>query len=108
VVPFTVTGVNAAVAPPSSNVCPQVFTFTGDITVTGTGVVTYQWEQSDAATSPVQTLTFLVPGTQPVAPWNWNIAGAPAFIMNGSAKLKVLSPNPLNSSDANFTLTCPP
>jgi len=107
-VPFVVTASTAAVAPPASGACPQNFVFTGDITVTGTGVVTYQWIRSDATTGPSQTLTFLVPGTQNVAPDNWNITGAPAFVFAGWSQISISSPNAFTSNQANFTLTCPP
>jgi len=104
---FNVTGANANVTPASSTTCPETFTFNGDITVTGAGVVTYQWIQSDAVTGPVQTLTFLVPGMQSVAPHTWTIPGPGPFVFNGGAKIQVLTPNALDSPQANFTLNCP-
>lgn len=105
--PFFVTNVTASVSPNSSSTCPQMFTFDGTITVAGTGTVTYQWVRSDGAAGPPQPLTFIVPGTQNVAPETWTL-GAPGFNFNGGARVQVLSPNNISSSQANFTLNCPP
>ncbi len=105
---FLVTNVTSSVSPTSSTTCPQVFTFNGDITVMGTGNVTYQWERSDGSFSPVKVLTFLVPGTQSAAPEPWTISGPPPFNFSGWGQLHVLTPNIKSSPQANFTLTCLP
>lgn len=104
---FQVTNVTASVTPTSSTTCPQNFDFMGQITVIGTGTVTYQWEQSDGATSPVLTLTFLAPGTQTTPVYTWSITGAPGFNFTGWAVLKVLTPNAMDSNQATFALMCP-
>jgi RNA polymerase sigma factor (sigma-70 family) len=106
-VPFTVTASNAFVSPSASVTCPETFVFTGDITVTGTGTVNYQWVQSDSVSGPAQTLTFLVPGTQSVAAHNWNIPGSSPFVFSGWAQIQISSPNAFTSNQANFTLNCP-
>ncbi|HZQ05804.1 MAG TPA: SdrD B-like domain-containing protein [Anaerolineae bacterium] len=104
--PFAVTASTAKVSPTSSVTCPQNFTFTGDITVTGTGNVTYQWVHDGSSEAP-QVLTFLVPGTQNVAPFVLNVPGASPFVGSGSGHIHVLTPNVFDSPDANWTLNCP-
>lgn len=110
--PFTVTASNAAVAPPASGTCPQSFNFTGDITVTGTGVVNYYWEGTDSLgniyTGPASTLTFLVSGTQPLTiPYAISYAGPGPLNVTGGAHIHTTSPNVFDSPNANFTLNCP-
>lgn len=105
--PFAVLNVVATVAPTSSTSCPQTFNFDGTITTNAAGNVTYQWTRDDGYVGPVQVLTFLVPGTQPVATEPFTI-GVPGFIANGWGRIKVLSPNAIDSNLANYSLNCPP
>jgi hypothetical protein len=105
--PFAVTNVTASVSPTSNTNCPQEnYTFTGNITVMGTGNVIYHWERSDGVVGPDQVLTFLVPGTQPANPDVWTF-GDEGFVGNGWARLVVTSPNASSSPQANFTFNCP-
>lgn len=105
--PFQVLSVNATVSPTSSTSCPQPFTFDGTITTNAPGNVTYQWTRNDGYVGPVQVLTFLVAGTQPVATEPYTI-GEPGFIANGWGQIKVLTPNAMDSNQATFFLNCPP
>lgn len=105
--PFAVLNVVATVAPTSSTSCPQTFNFDGTITTNAAGNVTYQWIRNDGYVGPVQVLTFLAAGTQPVATEPYTI-GIPGFIANGWGQIKVLSPNATDSNQANFSLNCPP
>ncbi len=110
--PFMVTGANANVTPPNSVTCPQNFTFDGNITVTGTGTVTYQWEGSDSLgntiVGPASTLTFVVSGTQNLSsPFVQTYNGPGPLNVTGGAHIHVLTPNDFNSGDANFVLNCP-
>lgn len=105
--PLVVVAAVAAVTPPPPSVCPQTFTFDGQITVTGTGNVKYKWEQSDGGGSSDLVITFLAPGTQSVPPWPWTL-GEPGFNYTGWAQLHVLLPNDVTSNQATFNLVCPP
>jgi hypothetical protein len=101
--------VTAQVAPTSSTDCPETFDFNGTITLTGPGGVNviYEWVRSDGGVEPPQALFFIAPGTQNVPVYQWTL-GEPGFIVNGWAKLRVTSPNTIESSQANFMLNCPP
>jgi hypothetical protein len=101
-----VTNVTAAVTPSSSTACPQTFTFTGNITVTGTGNVTYQWVRSDGAFGPTQVLTFGSPGMQPANNDTWTLGEAP-FVFSGWERIHIVAPNVTDSPQANFSLNCP-
>jgi hypothetical protein len=105
--PFAVLNVVATVAPNSSTTCPQTFNFDGTITTNAAGNVTYRWARNDGYLGPIQVLTFLVPGTQPVATEPYTI-GEPGFVASGWGQIQVVSPNAVNSNQANFTLNCPP
>jgi serine/threonine protein kinase len=100
--PFEVTQLEASVEPGSYNgVCPRLFTFTGQITVIGSGTVTYRWERSDGASSAEQALIFDGPGTK-IVNTTWNL-GADGTHWQ---RLHVLSPNDVTSGHAQFELTC--
>ncbi len=99
---FEVTNVQVSVSPTShTGVCPQPFNFTGQITVAGSGTVTYRWERSDGATADEETIDFAGPGTQAVNT-SWNLGS------DGShwQRLRIIAPNEVVSNDASFTLTC--
>lgn len=111
-VPFVVVSANATVTPPASTTCPQNYDFSGDITVTGTGTVNYQWLGSDSLggtyTGPMTTLTFLAPGTQPLTiPFQIPYSGPGPLNLTGEAHIHVTSPNVFDSANANYTLNCP-
>lgn len=102
-VPFTVVAVNVTVDDPSwTGACPHKFTFTGTIEVTGAGTVTYQWERSDNASAPVESLTFTGSGTQSVTS-TWQIG----IDYSGWKRIHILTPVDTYSNMANFTLDCP-
>lgn len=110
--PFMVISANANVSPNNSVTCPENFTFNGDITVTGTGTVTYQWEGTDSLgntiTGPASSLGFPVPGTQPLtSPFIYTYNGPGPLNVTGGLRLHILSPNVFDSGDANYTLNCP-
>lgn len=94
--------------PPATPVTTS-FVFSGSITVSGvsgSGNVTYHWRKSDGSASSDAVLTFLADGAQPVATltWDFNTAG---INLPGSAHIEVMSPNAINSNNANFTYSCP-
>jgi hypothetical protein len=81
--------------------CPRTFTFTGIITASGPCTVTYRWERSDGASSPLQSLTFPGAGSVTVTQ-SWQTG-----ISSGWMQLHVLTPNELVSGHAPFSQTCP-
>src|SRR5215207_10153289 len=84
-----------------TNRCPTTVDFRGSITMDGRGMVRYTFERSDGATAPVQTLFFLSAGTKEVST-TWTIGRS----YSGYEKLRVLSPNAAESSEATFNLNC--
>ncbi len=104
--PGQVTAV-AAVTPAAGTVtcgaAPPDFTFTGTITTSKAGRVSYYWALSGGAASAPATLTFGAPGTQAVQPFTVTPPGDTA---TGAAELVVTSPVPAVSNTAAYTLTC--
>jgi tRNA A-37 threonylcarbamoyl transferase component Bud32 len=100
-------GLSAFVSPASQTVActsaPPSFTFTGLISDTKAGSVTYHWALSNGATSPPATLTFTGAGTKAVQ----SLTVTPsATTASGSGMLVVTSPATLTSSQAFYSLTC--
>ena len=97
-----VTSVSVSVTPPSfDGVCPKLFAFDGIVVSDAPGVVRYKWIRSDGAMAPEQSLTFKVAGKQPVKT-TWTIGKS----YTGWQAVQILSPNPLVSNRASFTLRC--
>jgi eukaryotic-like serine/threonine-protein kinase len=82
---------------------PPSFTFTGLISSTKAGTVTYHWALSNGTTSPSATLTFTGPGTRAVQSLT---VTPPADTANGGGMLVVTSPGMATSSPAYYSLTC--
>jgi hypothetical protein len=78
-------------------------TFTGSISDSAPGVVSYYWALPNG-NGPTKQLDFTQPGTQPVASAGYDIAFGAA---TGSGTLVVTSPVSLSSNAAAFTVTCP-
>ena len=87
---------------PPARACPLNVGFSATITVSGGPVtVTYIWMWSDGTTGPTGTADFTSAGLQVVeTSHNFTTSG------NHWAMLRVLSPNPLDSSKAPVTITC--
>lgn len=83
------------------NRCPTTVDFRGSITMDGRGIVRYTFERSDGATAPVYTLIFTSAGTKAVST-TWTLGRS----YSGYQKLRVLSPNVMESSEARFNLNC--
>lgn len=83
------------------NTCPTTVDFYGTITMNGPGTVRYTFERSDGATAPVYTLVFPAAGTKEVRT-SWTLGRS----YSGYEKLKVISPNRRESSEARFNLNC--
>ncbi len=90
-----------------SGSCPTIFTFTGTITTTSPGTVTYTWIRSDHGVSPTLTLVFATAGTQSVMPSTWDRGVVPPQTKTkGWEKIKILSPVVKTSKPAKFKLKC--
>ena len=100
--PFEVTNIQISVDPTSyTGICSKDFTFSAQITVIGSGTVTYKWERSDGADVAEETIDFASPGTQSVNT-TWSIGGDGTYWQ----QLHVLSPNDVTSDQASFTVDC--
>ncbi len=100
--PFAVTDVHVSVDPTSyTGICSKDFAFSAQITVVGSGTVTYKWERSDGAEAAEQNLNFAAPGTQTVnTTWTLGVDGT------YWQQLHILSPDDLTSGQATLTLNC--
>lgn len=102
-VSFSVTGVTAVVSPTSyTGSCPKKFDFTANITANAAGTVTYKWARSDGAGAPTHTMVFAAAGTQAAIPDDWTLS-SPGTKWE---KIQILTPNSLESNQAEFTLAC--
>ena len=85
--------------------CPKVVTTSADITVDGPCTVTYRWERIDGATGPVETLVFSAAGTKTVSTsWMIYVASNVTYW----ERVSILTPLPMMSNQASFTITCTP
>jgi len=103
--PVTVSA-TAAVTPAHTTVgcgkAPPSATFTGTIHDAKAGKVTYYWELP-TGNGPVRSLTFTAPGTKPAA--RATVAAA-SDSSTESGTLVVLSPAPVSSKPATFSVSC--
>jgi hypothetical protein len=99
----------ASVHPASSTVTcgtpPPAVTFTGSVTSSTAGKVTYYWAQSDGTDSAAATLEFPVPGTRPVQALT---VIPPSGTAHGGAEIVVTSPSAAASPVATYALSCHP
>ncbi len=91
-------------APGRVNQCPERRNFTGDITTSGPADVTYTWASFDGGTWPQGRLHFTGRGTQRVS--EQVTLGKAGETVHGWLQLKVLSPNPVLSPRAQYTVNC--
>jgi len=92
-----------------SGKCPARIKFDGYITTNGAGTVKYTFGRSDGATAPVYTLDFTEAGTKSVMT-DWMLGGAGLTAYEGWQTLKILSPNPFETSTetGRFAMKCEP
>jgi hypothetical protein len=103
---FQVTGASLSAAPTAyEGCCPTTIKFSGKITVNGRGTVQYTFTRSDGATGPTHSLTFDAAGTKDVST-SWTLGGASLPTYSGWQAIKIVSPNPMESSRAAFRLAC--
>lgn len=84
---------------------PVTINFGGDISVIGTGTVTYVWDRSDGATMDPITLTFEdnAPNWQHVTD-TWELSGNAGDTISGWEAIHVLTPNEEYSEHAEFSI----
>ncbi len=104
--------VTKAILKPSKTVysgdCPAKIVFKGTITVNAPGIVSYIFTRSDGATdTKIKKLKFIAAGSQPVST-TWTLGGASLPTYKGWQAIKILTPNPITSAHANFTVYCDP
>lgn len=103
---FKVTGVSVSVFPIDyTGPCPKEFDFSASITVNTAGAVTYKWIRSDGVQGPTKSLTFSGADTKNVLD-TWILYGGPGFSYSGWEKVQILTPNTLDSNQANFSHNC--
>ena len=86
--------------------CPTTITFVGDITVDGPCTVTYKWVRSDGAQGPVKTEVFNAAGAKQVSE-TWTLGGS-GWSTTEWERIDILTPMPMQSNEAAFTLNCNP
>jgi hypothetical protein len=92
-------------ASPYTGPCPTTLVWAASITVDGPCTVTYQWERHDGAIGQVETLVFGAAGTKTVSD-NWTVwVGSNATYWE---RVRILTPLPMLSNQANLTFTCTP
>jgi hypothetical protein len=84
-----------------SGPCPKRLTFTGTITASEAGEVTYKWERHDGSAAPTQTMTFNAGSSQTVSTV-WDVSPS----TSGWQRLHVVTPNDLTSNEARIIVTC--
>jgi len=78
------------------------FDFEGRISVDSPMTVTYRWIRSDGASAPVESLVFPTAGARTVTT-SWQV-GRRDHPLHLWQALEVLTPNPMTSNHANFTV----
>jgi serine/threonine-protein kinase len=94
-----------AVTPPvaaSKCTTATTFTYSGTLTATGPGTLSYQWLYSSGKPGPVQKLSFTAAGTQHVSGGTVKASKAGS----GWAEVKMLSPAAKTSNKATYKLLC--
>lgn len=98
---FKVTQLTIAASPAAySGSCPKDITFYGTITTNGRGEVKYRWVRSDGSETSESTIGFDFASSKTVEN-SWSRSGG-----SGWERLKIVSPNTLESSQASFSISC--
>jgi hypothetical protein len=87
--------------------CPTTITFVGDITVDGPCTVKYRWVRSDGVKGIIETAVFTAAGAQQVSD-TWTLGGSGWTGATFWEQIEVLTPLPMMSNQAKFTLNCNP
>ena len=86
--------------------CPTTITFVGEIMVDGPCTVTYKWVRSDGAEGPVETEVFNDAGAIQLSD-TWTLGGS-GWSTTAWERIDILTPAPMQSNEAEFTLNCNP
>lgn len=107
----TVSSVSVSVNPKSGIAASMTkgfaYEFTGVITVTGPTTISYRWERSTGELEPVQELVFGGAGSLSVS-YTWTMVTCFGADRPRSARLLVISPNVMESSQVSFNHNCWP
>jgi hypothetical protein len=98
----TVTATTVSVAP-VSGASSTPFVFTGEITASGSGPVTYRWVHDDGSQTDTQTLNFTGAGTQTVT-HTWDSISCSTSDRSKWAQLQILTPNAMSSAQTAITV----
>jgi hypothetical protein len=94
------------IADVSGNCASHKFTFTGSITVSAPGTVTYYWKRSDASSPTTQSITFTSAGTQTVSTdWTYGATTATSP-RNASMAIYIDTPNHQLFPATSVSLIC--
>lgn len=94
-----------AVGHPYTGPCPTKLNWAATITVDGPCTVTYQWERNDGAIGQVNTVVFGAAGSMTVVD-DWMVwVGQNATYWE---RVRILTPLPMLSNQANLNFTCTP
>jgi hypothetical protein len=103
---FEVTFVTTAVSPSEyAGKCPKTFMFAAKIVTNGKGTVKYQWVRNDGVRGPVESIRFNEAGTQ-IVTTSWTLAREGNNFRKYWKAVQIISPNPLVSNPAVFSLKC--
>lgn len=88
--------------------CPATITFNGTIAAFGKGQVQYTFLRSDGGQYPTYLLDFAGPDITQVKgiSTTWKLGGASLPSYSGWMAVKIISPNALESTKAEFAITC--
>jgi hypothetical protein len=94
-----------AVGHPYTGPCPTKLNWAATITVDGPCTVTYQWERNDGAVGQVNTVVFGAAGSMTVVD-DWMVwVGQNTTYWE---RVRILTPLPMLSNQANLNFTCTP
>jgi hypothetical protein len=103
---FRVTAVTVVAPVPAAftGACPVKVVFAGHVTTDGPGTIRFVWVRSDGGTSAENTETFNTAGTHEIVT-SWTL-GDHRERVTAWQSLRVTSPNLMESSHADFALSC--
>jgi hypothetical protein len=101
----TSVGLSAYGTGASGTACPKGAMIIGGITTDGPCTVQYQWIYSWKPAGPVETMTFTAAGNKTTSV-SFSTATEQTPNFSGTIKLKVISPNAIESATQSITASC--